>query len=133
MKNIIVYLSAMLLFATIAFGAVGFGNLINTAWDANTETDLAGYRIYRSSQSNVYTFGVGSPNLIHQVECSGGDTSNNCTSYSFDDTPIGTWFWVATAYDSYGNESGPSDELTETITDMTAPSAPENFRREITP
>ena len=38
----------------------------------------------------------------------------------------GTYFWVLTAYDISGNESGPSNEVTASL-DSTAPEPPKNF------
>ncbi len=80
------------------------------AWKANTEKDLAGYRLYRSDKSGKYVYGK---------------------KKAIATMPVGTetvklkgikpgWF-VLTAYDKHGNESGPSKEL-ESI----APLNPDN-------
>jgi len=67
---------------------------VTLAWDANSEEDLAGYRIYWGTQSRVYTntFDVG--NVIQTTI----------------DIPAGSYI-AATAYDTDENESGFSDEI----------------------
>ena len=42
------------------------------------------------------------------------------------DVPDGTYFWVLTAYDISGNESGYSNEVTTSL-DSTSPAPPQNF------
>ena len=86
-------------------------------WTQNSEPDLAGYRLYESSISGTY----GTTPLA--------DCPHPCDSYIFP-TPhaVGTWYWVVTAYDTSGNESGPSNEATGTfvLVDVTPPDAPTN-------
>ena len=85
---------------------------ITFLWDANSEADLAGYRLYQSDTSGSYTFGIG-----NEVKDTPAGTET-CTI----DVADGTWYWVLTAYDSNGNESGPSNEVSISV-DQTAPSA----------
>ncbi len=103
-----------LLFATLAFA----GTSVTFEWDANTETDLAGYRLYQSTTVGVYTFGSGNEAAEILV---GTET------VMLENIPSGTYFWVVTAYDTEGNESLPSNEVTVTL-DSTSPSAPNNLR-----
>lgn len=86
-------------------------------WDANSESDLAGYRLYQSQESGIYIFGDG--NQVATVEV-GTET------VEITDVADGTYFWVLTAYDISGNESGPSNEVTASL-DSTAPEPPKNF------
>lgn len=86
-------------------------------WDANMESDLAGYRLYQSNTSGLYTFGAG--NEVKEILVG----TETCTLNITD----GTWFWVLTAYDSNGNESGPSNEVSTNI-DQTAPAPPTNLQ-----
>jgi PKD repeat protein len=72
------------------------------AWDANTESDLAGYRVYRSSTSGSGYVQV-SPGLI-------GDPS-----YADPVGAEGTYFYVVTAVDGSDNESGRSNEAEVTL------------------
>jgi len=74
----------------------GFGSIALT-WNANTEADLAGYRVYRSDQT-------------------GGPYSRlnttTVTEPSYNDTtaPMGELFYVVTAVDAIENESPYSNE-----------------------
>ena len=77
------------------------------AWDPNTEADLAGYRIYMSGTSNTYEYGEFSNDIIAQVPAG----TESVTIH----IPDGTWYLVATAYDTEGLES-PRSEIELTIT-----------------
>jgi len=85
-------------------------------WDANCETDLAGYRLYQSQVSGDYTFGDG-----EQV----ATISVGTETVVITDIADGTYFWVLTAYDDAGNESGPSNEVTADL-DTVGPESPTN-------
>lgn len=89
---------------------------INFAWDANSESDLAGYRLYQSGTSGSYTYGSG--NEVAEIPAG----TEVCTI----DAADGTWYWVLTAYDTNGNESGPSNEVSANV-DQTAPESPINL------
>ena len=71
--------------------------LTNT--DGSTLTDLAGYKVYRGTQSGQYSqvVEIGNPGV---------------TSYTLDQLPTGvTHFVVITSMDESGNESAPSEEV----------------------
>lgn len=110
MKKLFIIL-AIVLMATTAWA----GTNVSFQWDANTEADLAGYNIYRSDTSGVY----GIAKLVGTVAASAVQFTENAV-------PDGTWFWVATAFDTYGNESEYSNELTDTF-DTTPPAPPQNL------
>ncbi len=63
---------------------------VTVAWDANSETDLAGYKIY-------YGF---SPDSLHVVIDVG-----NVTEYGIGELSPVVYYFAATAYDTSGNES----------------------------
>ena len=74
---------------------------VTLAWDAVLGCDdLSGYRIYKTNQKGLYTFGAKSDQKAWE------GTDATCT-VSIDD--VECWF-VATAFDEAGNESGPSNE-----------------------
>jgi fibronectin type 3 domain-containing protein len=98
--------------ALLASGSA-FAATTNLAWDANTEADLAGYKIYRSTTP-------GGPYTLSQ-------TLGRVTTCVETTTVDGTYYWVATAYDNAGNESGYSNQVSKTI-DTVAPSAPRVLR-----
>lgn len=93
---------------------------VSFKWDANSESDLAGYKIYQSATSGNYT-GVTPVDI--PLASLADPTNPEFTKMSI---PDGTWFWVATAYDTTGNESGYSNEITSTL-DTAPPAPPENF------
>jgi hypothetical protein len=89
--------------------------VVDLSWSANGEADLAGYRLYRSTSS-----GGGF------VEVSSGLLSGTSAS---DATVVNgtTYFYVITAEDTSGNESGFSAEVSATPqepVDTTPPAAP---------
>ena len=88
---------------------------VNFTWDANTEADLAGYKIHAGSASGTYTETV---------------DVGNVTAYTWSNIADGQWFWAATAYDTAGNESDYSNEVSLVI-DTAAPGSPVNFKATI--
>lgn len=86
-------------------------------WDANTEPDLAGYKLYAGGETGVYD-----PDLTVDV--------GNVITHTLTGLSGGDWFFAATAYDKDGNESGYSNEVALTI-DTVAPGAPVAFRATI--
>ncbi|MBP8116257.1 MAG: fibronectin type III domain-containing protein, partial [Nitrospira sp.] len=73
---------------------------VTVSWTANSEADLKGYRVYVGTQSGsrAQAFDVGNV------------TSTRLT------LPLGsTYFFVVTAYDTTGNESSPSGELSKSL------------------
>ena len=73
-------------------------------WNDNGEGDLAGYNVYRGTSSPVSTAGSplngGTPLVASQYD----DTTG---------TPGTTYFYVVTAEDTSGNESGASNEVSD--------------------
>jgi hypothetical protein len=71
------------------------------AWDPNTETDLAGYKVYYGKSSGIYSNNV---DVGKQTYC---EVSNLVDGQ--------TYFFSVTAYDIDGNESAFSEEISHTI------------------
>ena len=107
-KVALVTIIIIVLWACLAMAAE-----VTFTWDANTETDLAGYKLYQSDVSGGYVFGGG--NEIATIPAGTEIYTENISE--------GGWYWVMTAYDTSGNESGPSNECSKYI-DETAPSPP---------
>jgi hypothetical protein len=80
-------------------------------WDANTEPDLAGYKLYQA-------LGVG-PFVV--VQTLGKVTTTTVV------VADGAWFYKLTAFDTFGNESGFSNTATFQA-DTQAPGAPQGLR-----
>lgn len=91
---------------------------ITFQWDRNSENDLAGYRLYQSDTSGSYTYGPGKE--VAEIKVISEDHPDTVTIIN---VPDGTWYWVLTAFDAHGNESGPSNEVTQTF-DTTPPERP---------
>jgi hypothetical protein len=74
---------------------------ITVEWDANTEPNISGYRVYYGSESGIY-------DSIVDV--------GNITNYTIIGLEPGdTYFITATAYDTDGNESDFATELPYTV------------------
>ncbi len=73
------------------------------SWNANTESDLAGYRIYVGTRSGSY--GVVGPFEV-----------TNSTSFTIPNLPTGTTYYFAvSAFDKSGNESAKSAEVSKSL------------------
>jgi hypothetical protein len=71
---------------------------VTVAWDPNPEPDVAGYKIYYGTSPGSYTASV---------------NAGNITSLAISGLQAGlTYYFAAVAYDSSGNESGFSNEIT---------------------
>lgn len=78
-------------------------NTATLLWSANMDTDLAGYKVYRSTASGTYGAAVAT-------------LGKTVTSYVSSGLQTGTtYFFVITAYDSAGNESSYSNEVSKSI------------------
>ena len=72
---------------------------VTLAWDASTEENLAGYKIFYRENGQSYDY--------NNPAWEGADTT--CTIYDLDDNAA--YFFVARAFDTSGNESGDSNEV----------------------
>jgi hypothetical protein len=104
LKKILIVSSLLTLFPLLA--QAGYGTL---TWDANTESDLAGYRVYYGTTARTgttppagYAFG---PVEVGKVTTFNTPNLNGGTKY---------YFSIA-AYDNSGNVSSFSSEVTKTI------------------
>lgn len=112
-----------------AFSLIG---TITLAWDANTEPDLAGYKIHYGLSSKNY------PNIVDMKDV---DRTTSCpepydpfkteccqvTLVGFENGK--TYYFAATAYDEDNNESAYSDELVHTFTGDVKLSLPGGIRK----
>jgi hypothetical protein len=86
--------------------SVAYATGVNVAWDPNTESNLAGYRIYRTEQSGTYS---GQP--------LNGSTLITTTSWT--DSTVKknrTYYYVVRAVNTSALESNNSNEVRATIT-----------------
>jgi hypothetical protein len=105
MKKLIcgLILSSLLLVSSIAMADTS----VKLGWLPNTESDLAGYKLYQGNTSGEY-------DTITDV--------GNVTEYTVE-VADGNWFFALSAYDVTANESGVSNEVS-TLTDSEAPAIP---------
>ncbi len=90
-----------LAFFSLNFNQISYCGQVTLTWDPNSESDLAGYKIYSGIQSGNYqsTIDVG-----------------NVTSYTLNGLDLGiTYYIAATAYNTQGLESGFSNEVVYTV------------------
>jgi len=87
--------------------AISFAYDVTLSWDPPTTnidgtpiTDLAGYKVYYGNSSGTYTSSI---------------DVGNTTTYTITGLQPGTYYFAVTAYDTSGNESDYSNEVTETI------------------
>ena len=114
-----VFLLAMalvVLFSTSALGQVlqTKSETVVLTWDANTETDLAGYKLYQANVDGSYTF-------LQEIQA--GTETATVTFNAVEGVEYG---WVLTAFDLAGNESGYSNKPIRTFT--WPPDAPKNLK-----
>lgn len=79
---------------------------VTLAWDPNSETDLAGYRIYWSQTSGAY---VAADRVEIPLTSLSDRTHPQAIVLGLDNTK--RWHFVATAYDAEGRESLYSNEV----------------------
>jgi hypothetical protein len=83
---------------------------LTLAWDRNTETNVAGYRLYQGTLTRVYT------NVLN---------TGNATTASVTNLVGGvTYYFAVTAFNTAGLESDYSSEITFTTTNIVTPNNP---------
>jgi hypothetical protein len=95
MKQILGFLLLTLASLTAAKNTKAGSLVLN--WNASASPQIAGYNVYYGTTSGHYPFKL---------------TAGNATSITISNLTLGaTYYFVATAYDSKGNESNYSSEL----------------------
>ena len=96
-----------------------FAATVTLSWNAPTTnsdttqlTDLAGYRVYMSNTSGQYNSG----NIVKSNIPASSSTGGVTETTTVDNLPNGTYYFIVTAYDIYGNESSRSNEILKTTT-----------------
>ena len=120
MKKIIL---AFLIAFFICFSAFGFE--VKLGWDANTESDLAGYKLYYGTAPGVY----GTPIDLGMITPVNGECLYTTTLNLQTGT---TYYFAVTAYDNENPslESGYSNEIFTDGLQNFAPGTPSNFKFE---
>ena len=105
MKKTFLILLFALMFASCSDmgGSGGSGTTksdVSLAWDSSTSDGVVGYMIYMGDASGNYyrTYDVG-----------------NALTYTIKNLDPGTYYFVCTAYDTFGNQSIYSNEIHTTL------------------
>lgn len=106
------YLTLSLLTASCLPASTAYAADVTLTWAANTESDLAGYKLYQGTVSGKY----GPPVTLGKV------TTYTVTLPSL--TIDQTYFWALSAYDLANNESGKSVEISKLIAGVPAVTKP---------
>ncbi len=115
---------------------------VTFAWDANSEPDLAGYRLYQFDYSTV-VLDTNNDGVVSYAELRAAP--GFLVSSMIANIPVGTetvtrqiadgtWYWVLVAYDTNSNVSAASNEVTETIEpppDTIPPAAPTGLTKTV--
>lgn len=112
----LIIIFAIMFITSVALAATN----VTFQWNANSESDLAGYKLYRSVNPAVTPFDA----FVDVPLASLTDPSN--PEFTWNGIPDGTWYFAATAYDTSGNESGYSNIITDTF-DTSPPTPPSNL------
>ncbi len=92
------------LFGILIFAVSSFSNVVKLAWDKNTEVDIAGYNVYRSTVPGVYGAKL-NPSLIPHPAA-------GVTVLFTDTTPANvTYYYVVRAINQAMLESANSNEV----------------------
>lgn len=109
---------ALTLIGVLLVGWV-YAATVSLSWNANTESDLAGYKLYQGTVSGQY----GPPTTLGLVT----STTLTLPNLAIDQR----YFWAITAYDLTGNESPKSSEVSKIIVGdpaQTIPLAPTGLK-----
>ena len=127
MKKLTGIICLTILSVSLAFAGT---ERITLGWDANTESDLAGYRLYTSSTPGQYSLVGKNPSLTPTSPPASYVKSIAKPAVTMTADMIGTdgqkIYFVLTAFDTAGNESGISNEVSYVFTDS-PPAAPKGF------
>jgi len=108
------------------FAATAHALDVTLQWDANTEPNLAGYKIYYDTDPGAPYNGTGAQEGNSPIDIPLAQDENpdpDVVEYTVHNLPDGTYYFAATAYDNSVPplESGYSNEVDTTTPDTTPP------------
>lgn len=95
---------------------------VSFSWDANSETDLGGYKVYQGLNAGGPYVQVGEDIALSMLS----DVAN--PEWSIEVEADGHYYWVVTAYDTSTNESGYSNEVNQRL-DSVPPENPTGLKK----
>lgn len=112
-----------LFLAVVLFAGDALARTTDFAWDYdnNASPDAVGFRLYRGTSPSG---AIGDKTVVLTIQ----DPTQREVAFEWE-TPLvdGNYYFVLTAFDGEGNESGPSNEVLKNI-DTFPPASPTNFR-----
>lgn len=90
---------------TLTVGALAASS-VTLMWDPVTVSDLAGYKVYRSTTASVYSAPIAT------IPATPGTAANHVSNGLQTGS---TYYWRITAYDTSGLESEPSAEVSKSV------------------
>lgn len=112
MKKLLLVLCVLLM----AMPCFGKDFKVQLTWDANSETDLAGYRVYRSETPGSYSVLVDELGLVTEYT----------ETLTVNDGEVRTFYYIVTAFDQTNLESDYSNEVNTQALDGNVSPAPVN-------
>ena len=122
MKKLLLSIFLVLISFSISFAGT---RTIMLSWDSNTETDMAGYKVY-SSESPMTASCDGNTMVADVPHDFGINTHTVEIDVVVPDGEEKTIYWRVLAYDTSQNQSECSDEI-NTKVDYKPPTTPGNF------
>lgn len=112
-SNVVAAMARVLLVVLLIVQLAGsaFAADVKLAWDANTESNLAGYNVYRSNQSGAYSTSPVNSGVLKTAAVTDSTAQSGQTYY-----------YVVRAVNTDGLESVASNEVQTSIPALTAPS-----------
>lgn len=112
-----VFITTILTFLFIlGLSGAAWAESVTVIWNPNIESDLDGYKLY---------YGVSSPSSSSLEVYNNSVDVGNVVLYQLLLPDDGfTYYLALTAYDTSGNESGYSNEINHTTTDLIPPGVP---------
>jgi fibronectin type 3 domain-containing protein len=109
----VVVLSVFVAGSMMSLAPSAYAQTIKLAWDPSPNSGVAGYNVYRSQQSGVYSTPLNGSNIV--------------TSAAFTDSGVhsgATYYYVVTTVSTSGVQSGFSNEVLATVPVLTTNKAP---------
>ncbi len=111
-----------LILAIIVMATAAQAADILVSWNANTEADLAGYKVYYAQPGDSgWTLADG---YVFEGDFEHVQDVGNVTTYTIPDIVQGPYAIAVTAYDTSGNESDYSEVTTKYFNVMETPNVP---------